>query len=96
MGSCHGQGCEIVPLAKNHFVTGDAREATQSNIMVDGKSSSLLFPQLEECWATPRTQKEKQLVSLLELARVETYFPRTAEKQWLGRKLRARESIESH
>jgi len=44
MGSRHRQGCDIVRLEKNHGVTGDAREATPSNIMVDGKSSRPSFP----------------------------------------------------
>lgn len=58
-----------------------------------GNLQGLLFPHLEECWVAPMTHKERQLVSLLELARVEAYVPKTAGKQWLGRKLRERESI---
>jgi hypothetical protein len=52
-----------------------------------------LFPQLEECWQTSLTDKEQQLVSILELAQVEAFVPRSASDQWLGRKLRERESI---
>jgi hypothetical protein len=52
-----------------------------------------LFPQLEECWQTSLTDKEEQLVSILELAQVEAFVPRSASDQWLGRKLRERESI---
>ena len=52
-----------------------------------------LFPRLEECWETPLTDKERQLVSILELVEVERYVPRSASCQWLGRKLRERQSI---
>ena len=44
MVSRHGQCCDIVRSAKNHFLTGATREATQSNIMVDGQSSRASFP----------------------------------------------------
>jgi hypothetical protein len=52
-----------------------------------------LFPQLEECWKTPLTDKEQQLVAILELVQVEKFVPRSANRQRLGRKLRERESI---
>jgi hypothetical protein len=48
---------------------------------------------LEECWGTPLTLKERQLVSMLELIRVEAYVPRSVDNQWFGRKLLDRESI---
>lgn len=52
-----------------------------------------LFPLLEECWGSPLTDKEQQLVSILELVQVEGFVLRSAWNQWLGRKLRERESI---
>jgi hypothetical protein len=52
-----------------------------------------LFPLLEECWNSPLTAKERQLVSILELVQVERFVYRSASTQWLGRKLRERESI---
>lgn len=52
-----------------------------------------LFPQLEECWNAPLTAKERQLISILELIQIEKFVPRSAFDQWLGRKLRERESI---
>ena len=52
-----------------------------------------LFPQLEECWKSPLTVKEQQLVSILELVQIERFVPRSSADQWLGRKLRERESI---
>ena len=58
-----------------------------------GSLQQSLFPQLEECWQTSLTEKEQQLVSILELAQVEAFVPRSASDQWLGRKLRERESI---
>jgi hypothetical protein len=58
-----------------------------------GNLQGLLFPQLEECWGTPLTLKERQLVSMLELIGVEAYVPRSVDNQWFGRKLLDRESI---
>ena len=53
----------------------------------------VLFPQLEECWESPLTDKEQQLVSILELVRIERFVPRSASTQEFGRKLSDRESI---
>ncbi len=52
-----------------------------------------LFPGLEECWNTILTDKEQQLVSILELVQVEGFVLRKADSQWLGRKLSDREPI---
>jgi transposase len=52
-----------------------------------------LFPDLEECWNTVLTDKERQLVSILELVEVEGFVVRKADSQWLGRKLLQRESM---
>ena len=52
-----------------------------------------LFPRLEECWKTPLTTKEQQLVTILEMVRIEKHVPRSASTQSLGRKLREREAI---
>jgi len=52
-----------------------------------------LFPRLGECWESPLTDKERQLVAILELVQVERFVLRTASQQWLGRKLRDREAI---
>ncbi len=52
-----------------------------------------LFPKLEESWNGPLTEKEKQLVSILELVQVERFIPKSSDTQWMGRKLRERESI---
>lgn len=53
----------------------------------------VLFPQLEECWHSPLTDKEQQLISILELVQIERFVPRSASTQRLGRKLSDRESI---
>ena len=34
-----------------------------------------LFPHLEDCWKVPMTEKEQQLVSILELIQIERYVP---------------------
>jgi len=52
-----------------------------------------LFPQLEEGWNAALTDKEQQLISILELVQVEKFVPRKASDQWLGRKPSERESI---
>ncbi len=52
-----------------------------------------LFPKLEDCWRTPLTEKEQELVSILELIEIEKHVPRSASDQRMGRKLRERESI---
>ena len=52
-----------------------------------------LFPNLEECWNTTLTDKEQQLVTILEMIRIEKYVPRSASNQVMGRKLSERESI---
>ena len=52
-----------------------------------------LFPKLEECWQSPLTEKEQQLVRILELIRIEKFVPCRASDQRMGRKLREREAI---
>jgi hypothetical protein len=52
-----------------------------------------LFPNLEECWSTTLTDKEQQLVSILELVQIEEFVLRKPDNQWLGRKLSDREPI---
>ncbi len=58
-----------------------------------GNLQRSLFPSLEECWQAPLSEKERQLVSILEIVQVEKHIPKNASRQWLGRKLRERESI---
>jgi len=52
-----------------------------------------LFPYVEECSETPLTAKQKQLVQIREIVQVEKSVPKTATKQWMGRKIREREAI---
>ena len=52
-----------------------------------------LFPQLEECWQVPLTEKERQVVAILELIKIEKFVVRSSSRQHLGRRLRERESI---
>ena len=46
-----------------------------------------MFPHLEECWGTPLTEKEQQLVSILELVRIEKHVPWSGINQWMEIKL---------
>lgn len=52
-----------------------------------------LFPHLDECLPEPLTEREKQLVKILELIQIEKYVPVTARRQWLGRPIKEREAI---
>ena len=52
-----------------------------------------LFPYLEECSGTPLTEKQKQLIQILEIVQVERSVPKTATQQWMGRKVLEREAI---
>ena len=52
-----------------------------------------LFHHLEDCWRVPLSEKEKGLVTILEMIRIEKYVPRSAYNQSMGRKLCQRESI---
>ena len=52
-----------------------------------------LLPHLNECLNTPLTEREEQLISILEIVEIEKYVYRTASTQWLGRKLLARRAI---
>jgi hypothetical protein len=52
-----------------------------------------LFPHLEDCWRVPLSEKEKGLVTILEMIQIEKYVLRSASDQVMGRKLSERESI---
>jgi hypothetical protein len=52
-----------------------------------------LFPRLEECYQVPLTEKERQVVAILELIKIEKFVVRSSSNQHLGRRLRERESI---
>jgi hypothetical protein len=52
-----------------------------------------LFPRLEECYQVPLTDKERQVVAILELIKIEKFVVRSTSHQHLGRRLRERESI---
>ena len=52
-----------------------------------------LFPYLEECSGTPLTEKQKQLIQILEIVQVERSVRKKAASQWMGRKIREREAI---
>jgi hypothetical protein len=58
-----------------------------------GNLQRSLLSHLEECWGTARTEKEQQLVFILELVRIARYVPWSAVNQWMARKLSERESI---
>ena len=58
-----------------------------------GTLQQSLFPHLDECLSSPLTEKQKQLVKILELVKIEKYVPNSADKQWLGRPVKEREAI---
>jgi len=51
-----------------------------------------LFPRLEECWERPLTDKEQQLVSILELVRIEEFVGQSLPQR-CGRKLLERRAM---
>jgi hypothetical protein len=51
-----------------------------------------LFPQVEECVRDPLTEKQKRLITTLEVMKVEGYV-KSPEYQWMGRKLKDRYAI---
>lgn len=51
-----------------------------------------LFPYLAECFNDPITEKQQQLIAILEVVEVEKYV-RSARYQWMGRKLSDRCTI---
>jgi Transposase DDE domain/Transposase domain (DUF772) len=58
-----------------------------------GNLQRTLYPRLEECWQGPLSEKERQLVTILEIVQVEKQIPKSASHQRLGRKLSQREAI---
>lgn len=58
-----------------------------------GTVQQSLFPHLDECLPVPLTEREKQLVKILELIQIERFVPVTANRQWLGRPIKEREAI---
>jgi len=50
-----------------------------------------LIPRLEECWERPLTEKERQLVNILELVQIERFVARPFQR--LGRKLAERRAL---
>ena len=53
----------------------------------------VLFPELEDWWQSPLTDKQQQLISILELVQIEKFVLHSASTQWLGRKLLDRQAI---
>lgn len=51
-----------------------------------------LFPHLRECFSDPMTEKQKQLIMILEMVEIERYV-KSSEYQWMGRKLKDRIAI---
>jgi len=43
-----------------------------------------LFPYIEECWDPVLTEKQRQLIQILEIVRVERVVPKKAANQWMG------------
>jgi hypothetical protein len=58
-----------------------------------GTVQQSLFPHLDECLPSRLTEREKQLVKILELIQIEKHIPVTANRQWLGRPIKEREAI---
>ena len=51
-----------------------------------------LFPHLKECLSDPMTEKQKHLIMILEMVKIERYV-KSPEYQWMGCKLKDRYAI---
>ena len=51
-----------------------------------------LFPHLQESFTDPITEKQKKLITILELVGIEKHV-KSPEYQWMGRKLKDRYAI---
>ena len=51
-----------------------------------------LFPRLEECWERPLTDKEQQLINILELVQIEKFVPPSSPRRF-GRKRHDRRAL---
>ncbi len=51
-----------------------------------------LFPHLKKCFTDPLTEKQKQLITILEIVQIEG-FVKSHLYQWMGRKLKDRQAI---
>ena len=50
--------------------------------MVNGDFATEFNSRLEECWERPLTEKERQLVSILELVQIEKFAGRLPAEIW--------------
>jgi hypothetical protein len=89
----HQRSCGKVLLLNKNLPWEAPMKLAQAVSRLMGNLQRSLFPRLEECWGGPLTEKEQQLVSILEIVQVEKHVPKSASSQWLGRKLREREAI---
>jgi len=58
-----------------------------------GTLQQSLFPHLDECLPSPLTLQEKRLVKILEFVMIEKHVPNSADRQWLGRPIKERDTI---
>ena len=57
-----------------------------------GRIQGVLFPHLEEAFGGPLTEKQRQLVAVLEVVRIEEHVPPASFQVW-GRKRKDRRAI---
>lgn len=57
-----------------------------------GRIQGSLFPHLEQCLEEPLTEKQKQLVAILEVVRIEEHVPAGC-LQWMGRRRKDRRAL---
>ena len=57
-----------------------------------GQMQVKLFPHLAEVFTDPMTEKQKKLITILEIIEIERYV-KSPEYQWMGRKLKDRYAI---
>lgn len=88
----NGFSCAKVVLAEKIIVLEALRKLRDRIAWLMGTLQRHLFPRLEECGERPLTDKEQQLVSILELVRIEDYVGHS-NAQRCGRKLSERRAM---
>jgi hypothetical protein len=84
-------GTVLYPANRNKE---DAMKLTDKISWLMGRVQRSLFPHLNQCLATPLTEQEERLVSILEILQVERHVPKNFTRyQYPGRKPHDRQSL---
>lgn len=79
-------------FVKKYHTKGEPMNLRDKISWLMGKIQADLFPHLQECFSDPLTEKQKQLIMILETVEIERYV-KSPEYQWMGRKIKDRYAI---